>query len=119
MGRAGSAAGHPPCREQKKGAHGETSSPPCLTTTSCARKQQLAVGRQLDLVGRRAHETGLHSLSFLEHRQVLLELPFSELYPVLVPLCSLQLDVAVEDVRAERFANELRACKRVYGLPER
>src|SRR2546423_1227756 len=79
----------------------------------------IADGRQLDLVGRRAHETGLHSPSFSENGQVLLELPLGELDSVLVPLGPLQLDVPVEDVRAERLANELRPGESVDGLPER
>src|SRR5207244_13489749 len=55
----------------------------------------------------------------LENGQVLLELPFGELDPVLVPFGPLQLHVAVEDMRAERLANELRAGQCVDGLAER
>src|SRR5436190_622951 len=44
-----------------------------------------------------------------EHRQVPLELPAADLDPVLLPLLALQLDVALEDVVAERLADELGA----------
>jgi hypothetical protein len=47
------------------------------------------------------------SRSPLEHAQVPVEFPVGELDAVLVPLLPLQLDVAVEDVRAERLPREL------------
>src|SRR6185437_5394736 len=94
--------------------------------------QQLAVGRQLDLVGRRAHEISRHCLSFskspqvsyrLEDGEVLLELPVRQLDAVVVPLASLQLDVAVEDVRSEGLSRQVRLGQRVdrlaQGLRER
>src|SRR5262249_12742124 len=42
----------------------------------------------------------------LQDSQVLLHLPVGQLDAVLVPLLPLQLDVPVEDVRAERLAHE-------------
>src|SRR5262245_10573110 len=43
-----------------------------------------------------------------EHRQVLVELPLRELHPVFVPLASLELDVAVEDMRAQCLPDQIR-----------
>src|ERR1051325_287409 len=54
-----------------------------------------------------------------EDRQVLLHLPVRELHAVLVPLLSLQLDVAVEDVGAEGFARNLGLRQLVDRLAER
>src|SRR5262249_309833 len=55
----------------------------------------------------------------LQNRQVLPHLPVGELHAVLVPLLPLQLHVAVEDVRAERLAHELRLRELVDRLAER
>src|SRR4051812_24136374 len=88
------------------------------TTTSCGNLAQLAVGRQLDPAGRRARGTGPDSASFSENGQVLTELPFGQLNPVLVPLPALQLDIAVEDVRAERLPRQFRLRQLVDRLAE-
>src|SRR5437870_10296811 len=56
--------------------------------------------------------------SGLENGQVLLHLPVGELDAVLVPLLPLQLDVAVEDVRSERLAHELRLRELVDRLAQ-
>src|SRR3954464_9918254 len=45
----------------------------------------------------------------LEHREVLVHLPLRELDAVVVPFLPLQLDVAVEDVRAQRRSDHLGA----------
>src|SRR5581483_860499 len=55
----------------------------------------------------------------LQDCEVLLHLPVGELDAVFVPLLPLQLDVAVEDVRAERLAHQLRARELVDRLAER
>src|SRR5581483_1575617 len=55
----------------------------------------------------------------LKNREVLLHLPVGELDAVLVPLLPLQLDVAVEDVRAEGPADEVGARELVDRLAER
>src|SRR5262245_45662730 len=55
----------------------------------------------------------------LQDSQVLLHLPVGQLDAVLVPLLPLQLDVAVEDVRAERLAHERRLRELVDRLAER
>src|SRR5258708_38937925 len=54
-----------------------------------------------------------------ENRQVLLHLPVGELDAVLVPLLPLQLDVAVEDVRAEGLPGELGTGELVDRLAQR
>jgi len=54
----------------------------------------------------------------LERSQVLGLLPFGDLDAVLVPLLPLQLDVAREDVLAERATHEIRARELVDRLPE-
>jgi hypothetical protein len=43
----------------------------------------------------------------LQHRQIAVELPLRDLHAVVVPLLSLDLDVAVEHVLAERAQHEL------------
>src|SRR5439155_25886075 len=62
------------------------------------------------------HETGPHSPSFSENGQVLVELPLGELHAVVVPFAPLQLDVAVEDVGAQRLPGEFGACQLVDRL---
>src|SRR5439155_10331348 len=54
----------------------------------------------------------------LQHGEIPLELPARQLNAVLVPLLALELDVAVEDVRAERFAREFRLGQCVDRLAE-
>src|SRR5580765_7268381 len=55
----------------------------------------------------------------LENRQIPLQLPFRELHAVLVPLLALELDIALEDVVAERFAHELGLRELLDRLAER
>src|SRR5215470_18455268 len=57
--------------------------------------------------------------AFSEHGQVSIELPARQLDPVLVPLLSLELHVAVEDVRPQRLSGQLRFGEGVDCLPER
>src|SRR5260370_29369394 len=54
-----------------------------------------------------------------ENGEVLLHLPVGELNAVLVPFLPLQLDVAVEDVRAEGLLRQLGARELVDRLAER
>src|SRR5262249_8219145 len=55
----------------------------------------------------------------LEGSQVLLLFPLGDLDAVLVPLATLQLDVAREDVLAERTLHQLGRCELVDRLAER
>src|SRR3970040_64553 len=55
----------------------------------------------------------------LERREVLLLLPLGDLDAVLVPLLALELDVAREDVLAERPPHEIRRRELVDRLAER
>src|SRR5204862_8228868 len=57
--------------------------------------------------------------AFSENGQVPFEFPARELNPVLVPFLSLQLHVAVENVRPERLSGQLRFGERVDRLAER
>src|SRR6267142_2476805 len=61
----------------------------------------------------------LFGLWFLEDRQIPVELPARQLDAVVVPLLALQLDVAVENVRPERFPRELGLGQRVDRLAQR
>src|SRR5690242_9055102 len=54
----------------------------------------------------------------LERREVAVELPLRQLHAVLVPLLALQLHVVVEDVVAERAAEEVGARELVDRLAE-
>src|SRR5687767_14801419 len=55
----------------------------------------------------------------LEDRQVPVELPLRDLHAVVLPLLSLDLDVAVEDVLAERAQHELGLRGQLDRLAER
>src|SRR6185312_2559553 len=71
--------------------------------------------------------SGINLLSFqlpwLEDRQVPVELPARQLHAVVVPFLALQLDVPVEDMRAERLSGQLgfRECvdRLAEGLRQR
>src|SRR5215211_8634823 len=65
------------------------------------------------------HEEAATPRQILQHAQVLLHLPGRELNAVVVPLLALQLDIAVEDVLAERAADEVRAGELVDRLTKR
>src|ERR1700756_2167945 len=60
----------------------------------------------------------LAGISCSENGEVAVEFPLAELDAVLVPFLPLQLDVAVEDVRAEGLAGELRTGQLVDRLAE-
>ena len=116
--------GHEPPRSAEGGARGGTMGfPPRLYDHEPPRRRP-AVGRQSGPATRKKGtgpfpNTAPRRVRFLERPEIPVQLPFRELHPVLVPLLPLQLDVAVEDVRAERLAGELGPGQLVDCLAER
>jgi hypothetical protein len=88
----------------------ETTSVGLLPHSQLYNRVPLAPGRYRVSV-RRAGEAfgdiGFLSVRWLEDREVPVELPGRDLDAVVLPLLALDLDVAVEDVLAERAQDEL------------
>src|SRR6266496_3812610 len=91
----------PPPSSSRGGTHGSPESPLILRATRRTRAGPPA-GQSP------APAAAVSRTCELEHCQVPVHFPLRELDPVFVPLLPLELDVAVEDVRAEGLPGQVR-----------